>query len=143
MKIIKNLIYSLRLSLPSSLCSKDIFDTTLLLVITSYKKRIFILSNTTFDWYYIYNSFFDLLPIPGQAIRPVDAIVFDRIRIGFHRNPTSFIKNRSDPARFLSDSFRSESDPDFIGIQRSAIKSDQIRPGFRSKGIRQKPCRIR
>ncbi len=93
----------------------------------------------------------------GQAIRPVDPTVFDRIRIGFHRNPTSFIKNRSDPTRFLSDSFGSESDPDFIGIQRSAMKSDQIRhgfhrapsnsdeirTGFRSKGIRLKPCRIR
>ncbi len=67
---------------------------------------------------------------PGQVIRPVDPIVFDRIRVGFHRNPTSFIKNRSDPTRFLSDSFRSESGPDFIGIQRNPMKSYQIRPGF-------------
>jgi hypothetical protein len=65
--------------------------------------------------------------IPGQAIRPVDPIVFDRIRVGFHQNPTSFIKSRSGPTRFLSDSFRSESGPDFIGIQRNAMKSDQIR----------------
>jgi len=50
--------------------------------------------------------------LPGQAIRPVDPIVFDRIRVGFHRNPTTFMKNRSDPTRFLPDSFRSEySDP--------------------------------
>ncbi len=34
---------------------------------------------------------------PGEVIRPVDPIVFDRIRVGFHRNPTSFIENRSDP----------------------------------------------
>ncbi len=65
----------------------------------------------------------------------VDPIVFDRIRVGFHRNPTSFIKNRSDPTRFLSDSFRSESGPDFIGIQRSAIKSGQIRSSLFNLGI--------
>ncbi len=29
---------------------------------------------------------------PVQVIRPVDPIVFDRIRVGFHQNPTSFIK---------------------------------------------------
>jgi hypothetical protein len=28
---------------------------------------------------------------------------FDRIRVGFHRKPTSFIKNRSDPTDFLSE----------------------------------------
>ena len=39
--------------------------------------------------------------IPGQVIRPVDPIVFDRIRVGFHRNPTSFIKNRSDPIEII------------------------------------------
>jgi hypothetical protein len=38
-----------------------------------------------------------LVNFPGQVIRPVDPIVFDRIRVGFHRNLTSFIKNRSDP----------------------------------------------
>ncbi len=30
---------------------------------------------------------------PGESIRPADPVVFDRIRIGFHRNPTFFIKN--------------------------------------------------
>ena len=57
----------------------------------------------------------------------------------------------------LSDSFQSESDSDFVGIQRNLIKSDQIRPeyrriptnsdeirvGFRLKGIRQQHYRIR
>jgi hypothetical protein len=38
-------------------------------------------------------------------------------------NPTSFIKNRSDPTGFLSDSFRSESGPDFIVFRRIPIKS--------------------
>ncbi len=63
----------------------------------------------------------------------------------------------SDPIRFLSDSFRSESGPDFIGIRRNPMKSgsdlvgfhraplnsDEIWIGFRLKGIRQKPCWIR
>ena len=54
-------------------------------------------------------------------------------------------------------SFQSESGSDFVGIQRNPIKSDQIRPkfrripttsdeiraGFRLKGIRQQPYRIR
>jgi hypothetical protein len=44
-----------------------------------------------------------------DPIRPVDPIVFDRIRVGFHPKPASFIKNRSDPTGFLSDSCRSES----------------------------------
>jgi hypothetical protein len=66
--------------------------------------------------------------IPGDPIRPVDPIVFNRIRVGFHRKPTFFIKNRSDPTWFLSDYYRSESGPDFVGIRRHAMKSDQIRP---------------
>jgi hypothetical protein len=63
----------------------------------------------------------------------------------------------SDPTRFFSDSFRSESGPDFIGIRRNPMKSesdlvglhraplnsDEIRTGFQSKGIRLKPCWIR
>jgi hypothetical protein len=63
----------------------------------------------------------------------------------------------SDPTRFLSGSFRSESGPDFIGIWRNPMKSgsdlvgfhrvplnsDEMGSGFRSKGIRQKTCRIR
>jgi hypothetical protein len=53
---------------------------------------------------------------PGDPIRSVDLTVFNRIRVGFHRKPASFIKNRSDPTWFLSDSYRSESGPDFIGI---------------------------
>jgi hypothetical protein len=44
----------------------------------------------------------------GESIRPADPIVFDRIRIGFHRNPTFFIKTRSDPTEFLSGSYRSD-----------------------------------
>jgi hypothetical protein len=40
---------------------------------------------------------------PGDPIRSVDPIVFNRIRVGFHRKPTSFIKNRSNPARILSE----------------------------------------
>jgi hypothetical protein len=55
---------------------------------------------------------------PGDPIRSVDPIGNDRIRVGFRRNPTSSIKNRSDPIRLLSDSFQSESDPDFVGIHR-------------------------
>jgi hypothetical protein len=94
---------------------------------------------------------------PGDPIRSVDPIVFNRIRVGFHRKPTSFIKNRSDPTWFLSDSYWSESGPNFIGIWRNPMKSgsnlvefhrvpsnsDEIRAGFRPIGIRQKPCRIR
>jgi hypothetical protein len=38
---------------------------------------------------------------PGDPIRPVDPIVFNRIRVGFHRKPTSFIKNRSDPIQII------------------------------------------
>jgi hypothetical protein len=67
---------------------------------------------------------------PGDPIRPVDPIVFDRIGVGFHRKPTSFIKNRSDPTGFLSDSYRSGSGPDFVGIRRTTMKSDQIWPRF-------------
>jgi hypothetical protein len=67
---------------------------------------------------------------PGDPIRPVDPIVFDRIRVGLHRKLTSFIKNRSDPTEFLSDSYRSESGPDLLEIRRTTMKSDQIRPGF-------------
>ena len=59
---------------------------------------------------------------PGDSIRPMDTIVFDRICVGFHRNPTSFIKYRSDSTRFVSDSHRSESGPDFIGIRRNSYK---------------------
>jgi hypothetical protein len=94
--------------------------------------------------------------VPRDPIRSVDPIVFNRIRVGFHRKPTSFIKNRSNPTWFLSDSYRSESGPDFIGIWRNPMKSgsdlvgfhrvssnsDEIRAGFRPIGIRQKPCRI-
>ncbi len=69
--------------------------------------------------------------IPGQVIRPVDPIVFDWIRVGFHRNPTSFIKNRSDPTWFLSDSFRSESGPEFNGTRWNPTRSDPDFIGFR------------
>jgi hypothetical protein len=60
---------------------------------------------------------------PEDPIRSVDPIVFNRIRVGFHRKSTSFIKNRSDPTWFLSDSYRSESGPDFIGIWRNPMRS--------------------
>jgi len=50
-----------------------------------------------------------------------------------------FHKNRSDPTWFLSDSFRSESGPDFIGIQRNARKSDQIRPEFHRVSLNSGP----
>ncbi len=66
----------------------------------------------------------------GDPIRPVDPIGNDRIRVGFRRNPTSSIKNRSDPIGLLSDSFQSESDSDFVGIRRNPMTSDQIRPEF-------------
>ncbi len=79
------------------------------------------------DVFLVHTDPIDLEQYPGQIIRPIDSIVFDRIRVGFHRNPISFIKNRSDPTRFSSDSFQSESGPDCIGIQRSAMKYDQIR----------------
>ena len=59
---------------------------------------------------------------PGHSIRPVDPIGNDRIRVGFHRNPTSSIKNRSDPTGLLSDSLRSDSDPDLVGIERNPMK---------------------
>ena len=39
---------------------------------------------------------------PGDSIRPVNPIVSDRIRVGLCRNPTSSIKNRSDPMGLLS-----------------------------------------
>jgi hypothetical protein len=47
---------------------------------------------------------------PEDSIRPVDPIVFDRTRVGFHRNPTSSIKNRSDIAGLLSDPIRISAD---------------------------------
>ena len=72
---------------------------------------------------------------PGESIRPVDPVVFDRIRIGFHRNPTFFIKNQSDPTEFLSDSFLSDSDPDFVGIRRNPMKSGSDLVGFRSCSV--------
>ena len=59
---------------------------------------------------------------PGDSIRPVNPIVSDRIRVGLCRNPTSSIKNRSDPMGLLSDSIQSESDTDFVGIRRNPIK---------------------
>jgi hypothetical protein len=34
-----------------------------------------------------------------RRIRPVDPIVFNRIRVRFHRKTTSFVKNRSDPTK--------------------------------------------
>jgi hypothetical protein len=71
--------------------------------------------------------------IPGESIWPVDAVVFDRTRIRFHRNPTFFIKNRSDPRDFLSDSFQSDSDPDFLGVRRNPIKSGSDLVGFQSR----------
>ena len=74
-------------------------------------------------------------PYPGDSIRPVDPIVFDRIRVGFHRNPTSFIKNRSDPTGFLSDSFRSESGLDFVGIRRNPMKTRPDPTGFSSCSV--------
>ena len=55
---------------------------------------------------------------PGDSIRPVDPIVSDRIRVGFHRNPTSSIKNQSDPIWLLSDSLQSDSDEILGGIDR-------------------------
>jgi hypothetical protein len=67
---------------------------------------------------------------PGESIRPADPVVFDRIRIGFHRNPTFFIKKRSDPTEFLSDS-----DPDFVGIRRNPMKSGSDLVGFQSYSV--------
>jgi hypothetical protein len=59
---------------------------------------------------------------PGHSIRPVDPIGNDRIRVGFHRNPTSSIKKRSDPIGLLSESDSDEirigSDLKFIGFDR-------------------------
>ena len=79
-----------------------------------------------------------ILLYPGDSIRPVDPIVSDRIRVGFHRNPTSSIKNRSDPIWLLSDSFQSDSDPDLVGIERNPMnfRSDRIRSVFYGR------CRI-
>ncbi len=65
---------------------------------------------------FLHYSAEDFTNDPGESIRPADPVVFNRTRIGFHRNPTFFIKNRSDPTEFLSDSFRSDSDADFVGI---------------------------
>jgi hypothetical protein len=80
---------------------------------------------------------------PEDPIRSVDPIVFNRIRVGFRRKPTSFIKKRSDPTWFLSGSYRSESGSDLVGFHRVPSNSDEIRAGFRPIGIRQKPYRIR
>ena len=88
-----------------------------------------------------YDKFED---IPGDSIRPVNPILSDRIRVGFHRNPTSSLKNRSDPMGLLSDSFQSESDTDFVGIRRNPTKfmSDLVRFLWDSDEFRQNPCRI-
>jgi hypothetical protein len=63
--------------------------------------------------------------------------------IGFHRNPTFFIKNRSDPTEFFSDSFQSDSDANFVGIRRNPMKSGSDLVGFQSCSVefRQKPGR--
>jgi hypothetical protein len=89
---------------------------------------------------YIYNAC-DIYP--GESIRPADPVVFDRIRIGFHWNPTFFIKNRSDPTEFLSDSLQSDFDPDFVGIRRNPMKFGSDLVGFQSCSIefRQNPGR--
>ena len=42
-----------------------------------------------------------------------------------------FYKKPIGSDRLSSDSFQSESDSDFVGIQRSPIKSDRIRPDYR------------
>jgi hypothetical protein len=80
---------------------------------------------------------------PGHSIRPVDPIGNDRIRVGFHRNPTFSLKNRSDPTGLLSDSFQSDSDPDFIGIGRNPMnfRSDPIRISSDSVQFRPNPDR--
>jgi hypothetical protein len=65
-----------------------------------------------------------MVNFPGDSIRPVDPVVFDRIRVGFHRNPTSFIKTLSDPIGFLSDSHRSD-------FHRAPSNSDEIQDGIR------------
>ena len=58
---------------------------------------------------------------PEDSIRLVDPI-------GFHCNPTSSIKNQSDPIGLLSDSLQSDSDPYLVGIKRNLMnfRSDPI-----------------
>ena len=36
---------------------------------------------------------------PGDSIRPVDPIVSDRIRVGFHRNPIWLLSDSTRPNR--------------------------------------------
>jgi hypothetical protein len=48
-----------------------------------------------------YCNSFSMQRFPEDPIRSVDPIVFNRIRVGFHRKPTSFIKNRSDPTQII------------------------------------------
>jgi len=99
-------------------------------------KKLWINSKLKFMIYIIYWSLSDIkLTFPGESIRPADPVVFDRIRIGFHRNPTFFIKNRSDPTEFLSDSYRSDSDPYFVGIWRNRMKSGSDLVEFQSCSV--------
>ncbi len=86
------------LSFLARIASAKIMTGKVKIISTSSKTQIYILTMKF--------KFVD----PVQVIRPVDPIVFDRIRVGFHRNPTSFIKNRSDPIEiFRSDRIRSSS----------------------------------
>jgi hypothetical protein len=66
-----------------------------------------------------------------------------RFRSDPHRIPTFFIKNRSDPTEFLSDSLQSHSDPDFVGIRRKPMKSGSDLVRFQSCSVefRQNPGR--
>jgi len=80
-------------------------------------------------------NFYVVVIIPGESIRPADPVVFDRIRIGFHRNPTFFIKNRSDRTEFLSNSLQSDSDPDFVGIRGNPMKSGSDLVEFQSCSV--------
>ncbi len=68
---------------------------------------------------------------PGESIRPADPVVFDRIRIGFHRNQTFFIKNRSDPTKTLSDPI------EIISIRRDPITPQSHGEQFHDKDYKQ------
>jgi len=107
---------------------------------------------------YMFNSTELMMSTIGESIRPADPVVFDRIRIGFHRNPTFFIKKTDRirqtfcrvpfsriPTRISSEFDGTRWNPGRIWSDFNHVpsNSDKIRVGIRLKRIRQKFCRIR
>ena len=88
------------------------------------------------------DKFFGVQHVPGDSIRPVYPIVFDRIRVGFQRNPTSSIKIRSDPMGSLSILFSRNPawiSSEFNGIRSSLTRSDPNLVGFRRLPMKSEP----